>query len=206
MELRARFQRRAIGRFRRRPAVLLFQASAAAEVRLGKLRIDHQGLLEAGQRGLLLAQVLQRAAQVRVRLGVLRVLLEGASKRGGGLRQFTAPLKQQTKVIVGFGAVRCQGEAFSVGAFGAGRVPGRREHHAQIEMIDRPLAVNRNRPANEIGAGLVVARLMCQQAEQMKRVRVSRILSQRGSVGLFSLLQAAALVQFDSRRERILHA
>jgi hypothetical protein len=73
-------------------------------------------------------------------------------------------------------------------------------------MIDRPPATNLDRPANEIGAGLIVAGLMRQQAEQMKRLGVLRTLTQHASIGLFGLLQATTLMQLDSRRERILHA
>ena len=47
---------------------------------------------------------------------------------------------------------------------------------------------------------------MRQQAEQVKRLGVLRVLTQHASIGLFGLLQATIFMQLDSRRERILHA
>jgi hypothetical protein len=206
LKLRARVQGRSVGRFRLGPAALLLQAAPAAEVGLGKPRLERQGTRETSQRRLVLAELLQRAAQVCVGLGMSRVQFECVAKRRGRVVQRAPLLQQQAEVIVGFRPVRRQGEASAVGLFGAGRVAGRRQRDAQIEVVHRPLAANPNRPANEVDAGPVVAGLMSEQTEQMKRLGVARIVPQHATVGFRGLFQAAALVQPDGCGERILHA
>lgn len=76
-------------------------------------------------------------------------------------------------------------------------------NRAEIRMIIRPMWIQCDRAANQFDGGLVMSDLMCDNAQQLQRARVIRVIRENPPVLGFSFRQPPGLMVRDGEVESV---